>query len=208
MHITTGRAAAAALLLAAASVTCSNTARPPSQAVQGTDREVVARVGDRTVTLDEVDRKALLADAGSFAGMKLLHALYEARRRALDGLVADRLFEIEAETRGLTVEALLQREIAGKVTPVQDAEIEAWYRQNPGRVRGAPLDQVRDPIRKLLEEERQSAAVAALVEAIKKNVAVSIALDPPRQEVVVAANDPTLGPAGAPVQIVEYSDFQ
>ena len=37
---------------------------------------------------------------------------------------------------------------------------------------------------------------------------VTTTLDPPRVPVTVAANDPVKGPAGAPVQIVEFSDFQ
>jgi protein-disulfide isomerase len=33
-------------------------------------------------------------------------------------------------------------------------------------------------------------------------------LEPPRVEVTLAANDPSRGPAAAPVTIVEYSDYQ
>jgi protein-disulfide isomerase len=35
-----------------------------------------------------------------------------------------------------------------------------------------------------------------------------VLLDPPRQEVAVAANDPVKGPANAPITIIEFSDYQ
>jgi hypothetical protein len=168
----------------------------------------VAEIGDQKITLEEVDRRALMAEAGSFGGMKLMHALYEARRAAIDGVVADRLFEMEAKAQGLTTDELLNREVVAKLTPVQDSEIQTWYAQNPQRVRGATLDQVREPIRQLLQQEKQQAAFTALVERLKKKVAVKVTLEPPRQPVTIAANDPAMGPADAPVQIVEYSDFQ
>ena len=44
--------------------------------------------------------------------------------------------------------------------------------------------------------------------SIKAKHEVKIHLDPPRVSVTIAANDPTKGPAGAPIQILEYSDFQ
>ena len=47
-----------------------------------------------------------------------------------------------------------------------------------------------------------------LLANIKTKHDVRINLDPPRVPVTVAANDPVKGPAGAPVQILEFSDFQ
>jgi hypothetical protein len=179
-----------------------------AQAGPSGDTRVVAEVGDQKITLADVDQRALMADAGSYGGMKLMHALYEARRQAIDGIVADRLFELEAKAQGVTTDALIKQEVLSRMAPVQEPEIQAWYSQNPGRVRGAPIDQVREPIRQLLQQERQQGAFNALVERLKKKVPVRVTLEAPRQNVTVAANDPTAGPAEAPVQIVEFSDFQ
>lgn len=181
----------------------------PAQSPGGTGSPaVVARIGDRTVTLEEVDRQALLADAGDYAGVRLRYALYEARRAALDEIVTDHLLTLEARSRGISKDDLLAREVTAKVSPVTDADVEAWYRANPDRVRGAPLDQVRAPIRQLLEGERRRQALAALVDTLKRKTPVTILLDPPRQRIQVAPDEPALGPPEAPVQIVEYSDFQ
>ena len=76
-----------------------------------------------------------------------------------------------------------------------------------GSARGT-LEQVREPIRELLEQQRHEAAMAAFVSRMREKVAVTVLLDPPRVDVQTAAHDPTFGPDGAPIQILEFSDFQ
>ena len=147
-------------------------------------------------------------DVASFGGLKLNQALYESRSRTIDSMVADQLIELEATERGVTPEELVKAEVADNVDPVQDAEVEAWFNANRGRVGGRTLDQVRDPIRGLLTQQRQQAALDAFVGRMREKVPVRITLDPPRINVQIAANDPSYGPEDAPVQIVEFSDFQ
>jgi protein-disulfide isomerase len=165
-------------------------------------------VADREITLAEVDEHALGVDAGTFSGLPLRLALFESRRRALDELVAQELFAREARTRGVKPDALVQQEVLSRVAAVQDSEIEAWYRDNPDRVRGASLEQVRETIRQYLRQQRVNQASAALIARLKAATRVEILLEPPRVSVSVPEGAPTLGPAQAPVQIVEFSDFQ
>lgn len=186
---------------------CAGSA-PPDPQVQTPTPDVVARVGDRNITLAELDKQALMADAAMYNGLKMYQALYEARRAALDELVGNILIEAEAKSRSVSAEALVSQEITSHVQPVAEQDVETWYKENPGRVRGAPLDQIRAPIRGFLEETRRQEARQAYIEQLKKKTAVSIALPPPRIEVKVAANDPAQGPANAPVVVVAFSDFQ
>lgn len=182
--------------------------RTPAQSPTSTPASIVARVGGRTITLEEVDKRALLADAGTYAGLRLLYALYEARRAALDEIVTEHLVAQEAQARGIGRDELIDREVTSKTAPVTDQEVEAWYRANPDRVRGAALDQVREPIRQFLAQERRQQALAALIETLKQKSPVTVLLEPPRQPIKVATDEPALGPPHAPVEIVEYSDFQ
>ncbi len=191
---------AAVVLLAA----CSSSAQ---QAKRLSGSDVVATVGATPITLAEVDDKALEAPTSNFSG-KLSQALYEARRAALDEIVASKLMDDAAKAQGLDRAALVEKEITAKVSSVTDADVQAWYAANQGRVQGAPLEQVRQPIRSFLTQERMQAVRQDYIDALKSKTPVRVMLDPPRATVKVTASNPARGPAGAPIEIVEWSDFQ
>ncbi len=170
--------------------------------------EVVAEVGERGFTLAEVDQQAMQLDAGNFQGMQLSQALYEARRQTLEGLIAEQLLESEAASRGVSREELVEAEIVSKVEPVTEADVEAWFTQNPQRVGNAALDQVRAQIRGLLEQEKNMVAGRAFVNTLREATSVRVMLEPPRMDIRIASNEPAKGPVDAPIQIVEFSDFQ
>jgi protein-disulfide isomerase len=184
---------------------CSTSAQPAAR--QQTAADVVATVGTTSITLSEVDEKALQQPAGTFGAMKLSLALYEARRLAIDEIIGEKLIAQESKTRGVTSEALVDREIGSKITTVTDADVAAWYNANPGRVQGAKLDQVQAPIRSMLTQERTATVYQAYVDQLKAKTPVRVMLEPPRQKVAVASGA-SRGPANAPVEVIEFSDFQ
>ena len=57
--------------------------------------EVVATVGSTSITLAQVDEKALQQPTANFGAMKLAQALFEARRLAIDELIDEYLFWYE-----------------------------------------------------------------------------------------------------------------
>jgi protein-disulfide isomerase len=203
MRIATG--GVCALLLIALNA-CTSTAQPARPAGAEAD-VVVATIGGEPITLAELDRQALRRDAADYGGLTLAQALYEARQSALDELVATRLIDAEAKRQGIDGAALAKREILAKIQEPTEADIAAWYRDNQDRVERAPLDAVREPIRQFLLRERGFAAQQQYVNGLKARTAVTISLDPPREEVADAGR-PSVGPADAPVQIIEFSDFQ
>src|SRR5579871_4710825 len=138
----------AALLVLAA---CSGSAQAPHQPAPG---DVVATVGSTSITLAQVDEKALQQPVSSFGSVKLVQALYEARRAALDDLVSNALIDQEAKARGVDRGALIEREITAKVPTVSDADVSSWYEANKARVQGAPFEQVRQPIKSYLTQQR------------------------------------------------------
>lgn len=184
---------------------CSSTSAQPSRPLAPT--EVVATVGSKSITLAEVDDSALQQSTANFPSVKLVQALYEARRAAIDEIVASTLLDAEAKARGLDRAALIEKEITSKVAPVGDVDVANWYQANQARVQGAPLDQVRAPIRAYLIQQRMEDARQEYVGTLKTKTPVRVMLDPPRLK-IAASNAPSKGPAGAPVEIVEFSDFQ
>src|SRR5665213_937195 len=183
---------------------CSSSAQQTRPQTAG---DVVATVGATSITLAQLDGRALQMPASSFGTLTLSQALYEARRAALDEMVGDALLEQEAKSRGVDRAALTEQEIASKTAAVTDADIAAWYQANQSRVQGAPLDQVRAPIQRVLTQERTQARRDAYLDTLKKKTAVKIMLDPPRQ-VVAEDGRPARGPANAPIEMIEFSDFQ
>ena len=87
-----------------------------------------ATVGSASITLAQLDERALEQPAGSFGSLKLSQALYQARRAAADELVGNLLLDQEAKRLGIDRATLIQQEIADHVTPVTEADISAWYR--------------------------------------------------------------------------------
>lgn len=192
----------ATLLFAGA---CSSTSAQPAKTLA--PGEVVATIGSKAVTLAEVDEVALQQSTANFPSVKLAQALYEARRAAIDEIVATTLLDAEAKSRGVDRAALVDKEITGKAAAVSDADVTAWYQANQARVQGAPLEQVRAPIRAYLTQQRLEEARDEYVNTLKAKTAVKVMLEPPRIK-VATANAPSKGPANAPIEIVEFSDFQ
>ena len=127
-------AAAIVLLLTIAACSRAQSSTPGPTAKRAPDAQVVARIGDHTFTLDEVDKQALQIEAGTFSNLKLVQAMYEARRQVLDAMIGAYLVQAEARARGLDEAALVKHEITDRLKPVTDANVEAWYKANQDRV--------------------------------------------------------------------------
>ena len=194
-------AAAIAVLTACSQTSAQQTKRPAPD-------EIVATVGGTPITLGEVDDKALEQPASNFGSAKLSMALYDARRAALDELVANRLIDAAAKAAGVERAVLIDKEITAKIPPVSDAEINTWFQANQARLQGAPLEQVRQPIRAFLTQERMQGIRSQYLDGLKTRTAVRVMLDPPRTKVEMVASSPSRGPASAPVEVVDFSDFQ
>ncbi len=183
----------------------SGAVHPPASAAPSA---AAARVADRTITYEEVDRRALVQDAARFRGLRLLDAIYEARLAALDAIIADHLVAREAAREGLAPSALLDREIAAASAPVTDGDVEAWFAANRERLDGAALEAVSGRIRAGLEDQRRAEARSQYIARLRQKANPRILLERPRDRITVAPDEPADGPAGAPVQIVMYSDYQ
>jgi hypothetical protein len=184
---------------------CSTAAQPAKQPAPA---DVVATVGSASITLAEVDATALAKPVSNFGSATLLQALYDARRAALDDLVATKLIDDAAKAQGIDRTALIEQEITNKIAAVTDAEVAAWFQANQARLQGAPLDQVRQPIRAFLMQERMQVVREQYVQVLKARTPVRVTLDPPRQAVAMVSTSPTRGQSDAPIEIIEFSDFQ
>jgi hypothetical protein len=167
-----------------------------------TDSAVAARVGDTEITLEQVDEKALQTNMSAY------QALYDARKQALEELVAEALLDEEARSRGITREELVEREIDAKIVAVTNEEVEQFYNQNRPRLGEQTLEQIGAQIREYLQSRNDAAARQAYLSALRAGASVSVSLDPPRVPIRVAREERAKGDSDAKITIVEYSDFQ
>jgi protein-disulfide isomerase len=190
----------ALLLVLAPVVACAGAAEKPE--AEEPTAEVAARVGEWSITLEELDEKAKAIN------MKPYQELYNARRLVLNQLIDEQLVQNEATARGIEQEELFRVEVTEKLQPVTDEEIQAFYDQNKARMGEQAFDQMRGQIQAFLTRQQAAVAQGAFLEQLRGKAGITINLDPPRTEIVVAANELIRGPDTAKVTIVEYSDFQ
>jgi protein-disulfide isomerase len=189
------------VLLGAAGCGRSRAASPPAAATED-PRKAVAQVGGASITLEEVDRRA----AGKL--QRLRNEEYDARRQALDEIIIERLLQKEAAERGVTQDALLKAEVDAKVTPPTATDVKTIYEQNRAAAGTRTLTELAPVIERSLREHRLAERAAQFRDELKAKTGVKVTLDAPRAAVAVPADAPALGPAGAPVTIVEYLDYQ
>ncbi len=191
------------LLILGAATACQQDSSPRTTgSSDSVDTQIVGQVGSSPITLEEVDEVAIAA------GIRPFQALYEIRKTALDSVIADRLFEQAAASRGTTKEELFETEVIRKAQPVTESDVSTFYQQNRSRMGSRPLAEIEGQIRQILEGQKTFEARERFIEQLKKEIAVISSLQPPRAPVKVAANDPSWGPADAKVTIIEFSDFQ
>jgi protein-disulfide isomerase len=170
--------------------------------------EPAAKVGDRVITVAEVDRQWQRDDPGGFAGLS--RELYERRRRVIDRMVTDELLAREAAARGLTTQALLDEEVPRRVVTMPESAVLALYQSLGSRTRGASLEQMRPALRAWLTRITQPelAKMTYVEELMKVSTRAEVFLPRPRVGVEPASQDVVLGPATAAVTIVAFGDFQ
>jgi len=133
-------------------------------------------------------------------------ATHLALEKALAKIIEDRVLDAEAASKGLTKQALLDKELAGKVKEPTPEDLDAHYPFDK-RLTGDSRDKVFARMKQALRTENYNKAKAAYVAQLKKKYGVKESLRPFRLTVATAGS-PSVGPDAAPVTVVEFSDFQ
>jgi hypothetical protein len=194
------------LALAAACTFCGapeakDKAEKSSSPAASGSSEVAAKVGDREITLAQVDE--ILKQRNQ----KAYQAYYDARKQILDQMITEELVAAEAEAQGKSVQDL-QADVVKDQPAITDEQVNAFYEQNKSRMGGRTLEQLSEQIRNHLVSQQNQGVLVTWINGLKQKAGVKVFLEPPRMDVKIAANDPSKGPEGAPILLVEYSDFQ
>jgi protein-disulfide isomerase len=169
---------------------------------------IVARIDGVAITQreleDSVKGRLQMAEA------EYKEKVHDLKVDALEQMIDDRLVARKAKAAGLTPEALLDREVAQKVQVPTDAELRGLYESAKDSGRELPpFDDIKGEIAKFIKDKKIEQASQAYHEKLRTEAKIENLLpaaDLPRVE--VAATGPMRGTAGAPVTIVEFSDYQ
>ena len=143
---------------------------PPANEQQ-LDR-VFAKVNDHNITSRDIE--------ASLAPLifKVQQRVYEARKADLDMKINDMLLEEEAKRQNTTPQAILAREIRGKMPVITDQQAKTFYNENKSKLAG-DFSEVKFQIIQYLTEREQRRLTETLAEELRKNAAVQIYLTPP-----------------------------
>jgi predicted DsbA family dithiol-disulfide isomerase len=185
------------LLAIVALPACANKAEE-----QAPGSEVVATINGEPITLTEVEEKA----AGGLK--KIEQERYDLLRQTLEGLAAEKMLAIEAESRGVTTDDVVAAEIQNKITQPTMEEVTSFYQANKARIGERTLEEVGGQIQRFLMEQRVNERQEAFLAELKAKNSFELLLDVPRYEVPIPASEPSKGPVDAPVTVVEFADYQ
>jgi protein-disulfide isomerase len=162
--------------------------------------QVVATVGNHKITERELDAKIKpqLASVES--------QVYELKVQAIKSMADDFVLEQAAKKENLSAAAYFKKHLPQRKLSETDAKL--FYDQHKEiQARYPKYDEIKVRLAEALQAQRDEQDKAALLDKLRKDQPVTVMLATPRIE-VKSAGHPELGPAGAPVTIVEFSDFQ
>jgi protein-disulfide isomerase len=170
--------------------------------------EVIAKVAGEPVRVSDLGEDAVRAEADALR--TYCGEIDRIRSAALDRAVDMRLVEAAAKAAGSDVDTWLRARIDDEVAPPTDAEAEAYFDQHK-TPEAPPFDQVKDQVVDAMMQERSQAAFDAMLGELRAASSVQTMLPDVRPEALavdVPEHTPTFGPPDAPVEIVEFSDFE
>lgn len=177
-------------------------AQAPAGAAAAGDATPAAIVDGQTITIGEVDA------AASSQLMRLRQQEYTIRSQALDSMIQKKLFDAEAASRKVSEADLMKTEIVDKAPAPTDDEVQKFYDSNKARFGGKTFDQMKNDIKNGLAQQKQAQRRDQFISELRAKSNVKILLDPPRVTVTIPPGTPAIGPADAPVTMVEWSDYQ
>ncbi len=165
---------------------------------------ILATAAGRTITAGKFEDKV------KPLVYRMRHDLWNATMNVLDLKINDILLIAEAKKRGVTPDQLLQTEISQKLQAPGEAEIKKVYDENKAQIGGRTLEQVRGDINDALMQQRRQQLESDLADQLRKGGTIEILLAEPAAPVlnISADDDPSHGPANAPVTVVVFTDFQ
>ncbi|MFH1177292.1 MAG: thioredoxin domain-containing protein [Acidobacteriota bacterium] len=183
--------------LAQSKAGAARAATPAAPAAAG----IAAYLGERAIS--EAELEASLKSRL----LRIRQEAYEAKLEGLKDLAFGLLQEQEAASLAISRDELFRKNVTDKAAAPTDAEIQDIFARFRSRLPGDD-DQARKEVSERLRERNLQLRAKAWREELLAGARLRILLEPPRTELAIEPDDPTIGSAVAPVTLVEFSDYQ
>ncbi len=162
------------------------------------DAAVVAEINGRKITATELEQKE--AD-------KLLDAKYKyyvVEREALNQFIDGEILEMQAKKEGVTLDELFKRHVSSNIPEPTEEQLRFYFE---GVQTDETYESARPHIIDTVHQLRLKKARDAYIADLRGQYGVVVELNQPSAQ-VEAGKSPRLGPESAPVQVIEYADYE
>jgi protein-disulfide isomerase len=166
----------------------------------------VAQVGNTPITLDKLDQssgQALVQAKGKV--LQAQYQLYAAQHEAVEKLIDKEVLDQQARKEKVSVDDLLRKHITSTIKDPSEETMRIYY---IALQTDQPYSELRPKILDHIRQLEQRKMVADYIKQLRAQDNIVVMLDPPREDVAAAGATPMMGPAGAPVTVVEFADYQ
>ncbi len=136
---------------------------------------------------------------------------YDAEYQAVQSAMDEKILEAEAKEQKLAaVEELLKKEVSDKVAKATEPEIDEAYQMLQRKLRGQSKEEARPTLEAAVGQKKAGERYMAYIEELRTKYQATVQLpfpDVPRIDVSVD-DDPTVGPADAPITIIQFAEYQ
>jgi protein-disulfide isomerase len=167
-------------------------------AIGQNDSAVVAEISGRKVMAAELEEKE---------GGKLLQAQYKyylAERDALEQFINDEILDMQAKKEGVSRDELFKRHVSSTIPEPTEDQLRFYYE---GVQTEESYESARPHIIETVRQLRTKKAADAYLADLRGQYGVVVELNQPSAH-VDAGNAPRMGSEKAPVQIVEFADYE
>jgi protein-disulfide isomerase len=163
---------------------------------------VVAKIGNEEITED-----ALIGD-DKLDFFELKKREYDLKMDRLNKLLVDKLIGAEAKKANMSLDEFINKKVTGGEIKISDKDYKKFVAEK--HIPESQINpQIKERIMAYLQGSKKQEMVTAYVAKLTKGSPVEVYFNKPKMQVnVEVGNSPIFGKKGAPITVVEFSDFQ
>ena len=175
-------------------------------AAESSRERIAAKVGGSAITEEELE----LPIASRIYDLEL--QIYRLKQKRLELMISEAIIKKEAEERGMTPDQFIDDVILAGGVEVNEEEVNRYLTENKNRLASwsGSGEELRRRVEIFLSQKKSYDQVMAHAMSLNDKYEVAIHLKEPQLPYIKIneSEAPFIGPADAPVAVVEFSDYQ